>query len=103
MSTQKRTKTDSFAAHFEQNFKATTSPTDIRKYMVFKVVNQLNPIGSMKTFTKPNFNLFMKRRLMILEKIRYNRVTIMNKNSEIYGTYPHKTTFYKFGLSTDDS
>ena len=36
-------KSDSFAAHFEQNFNATTSHTDLRKYMTFKVVKQQNP------------------------------------------------------------
>ena len=50
-------KTDSFAAHFEQNFNATTSRTDLHKYIAFKVVKQLNPIGAMKMFTKPNCNL----------------------------------------------
>ena len=41
-----RQKYDSFAAHFEQHFNAITSRTDIRKYMTFKVVNRLNPIGA---------------------------------------------------------
>ena len=50
-------KSDSFAAHFEQHFKTTTSRTDLRKHMTFKVVKQLSPIGAMKTFTKPNCNL----------------------------------------------
>ena len=44
-------------AHFKQNFNTTTSRTDLRKYMTFKLVKQLNPIGAMKTFTKPNCNL----------------------------------------------
>ena len=47
-------KSDSFAAHFEQKFKTTTSRTDLRKYVTFKLVKQLNPIVAMKTFTKPN-------------------------------------------------
>ena len=42
---------DSSAAHFQQHFNSTTSYTYLRKYMTFKVVNQLNPIGAMKTFT----------------------------------------------------
>ena len=50
-------KSDSFAAHFVQNFNNTTSRTDLHKCMTFKVINQLNPIGAMKTFTKPNSNL----------------------------------------------
>ena len=36
--------------------------------MVFKVVHQLNPIGAMNTFMKPNFNLCMEEHLMILKK-----------------------------------
>ena len=47
-------KLESFAAHFEQHFKATMSRTDLRKYTTFKLVNQLNPIGAMKTITKPD-------------------------------------------------
>ena len=95
-------KSDSFAAHFEQHFNTTTSYTDLRKYMTFKVVKQLNPIVAMETFTKPNCNLCMEERLKILKKIRDKRVTIMNKNSEIYGASRHKTTFHRFCLSTND-
>ena len=43
----------SFAAHFEQHFNATTSHTYLCKYMTFKVVKQLKPTGTMKTFMKP--------------------------------------------------
>ena len=57
-----RKKSDSFAAHFEHNFNPTTSCTDLRKYMTFKVVNQINPIGAMKTITKPNCNLCIEER-----------------------------------------
>ena len=53
-------KSDSFAAHFEQQFNAIISRTYLRKYMMFRVLKQINPIGAMKTFTKPNCNLFMK-------------------------------------------
>ena len=42
---------DSFAAHSEQHFNATTSRIDLSKYMTFKVVNQLNLIGAMIFFT----------------------------------------------------
>ena len=70
--------------------------------MTFKVVKQLNQIGAMKTFTKPNCNLCIEERLKILKKIRDKRVTIMNKNSEIYGACRHKTCFHIFCLSTDD-
>ena len=46
-------KSDSFAAHFEQHFNTTTSRTDLRNYMTFKVVNQLNHIGAMKNLQNP--------------------------------------------------
>ena len=41
-------KYDSFAAHFEQSFNSTTSRTELRKCMMFKVVKQINLIGAMK-------------------------------------------------------
>ena len=50
-------KSDSFAAHFVQHFNNTMSRTDLRKCIMFKVINQLNPIGAMTTFTKPNCNI----------------------------------------------
>ena len=70
--------------------------------MKFKVVNQLNPIGTMKTFTEPNCNLCMEERLTTPKKLRGKRVMVMNKNSYIYGSCRHKTTFRKNVLSTDD-
>ena len=96
-----RQKSYSFAAHFEQHLNTTTSRKDLRKYMTFKVVTQLNPIGAMKTFTKPNCNICMEERLTILKKLRDKRVTIMNENSEIYGACQHKTCFHRFYISTD--
>ena len=89
-------KSDSFAAHFEQHFNNTTSRTYIRKYIMFKVVKQLNPIGAMKIFTKSNCNLCIENRLTIHKKVTDKRVTVMNKISEIYGTFRHKTTFSRF-------
>ena len=74
----------SFAAHFEQHFNSTRSRTDLHKCMTFKVVKYLNPIGAMKIFMKPNFNLCMEEHLMILKKLRDKRVMVVNKNSEIY-------------------
>ena len=95
-------KSDSFAAHFVQHFNNTTSRTDLRKCMTFKVIKQLNPIGAMKTFTKPNFNLCMQERLTIVKKLRDKCVTVMKTNSDIYGAYWHKTNFRWFCLSNDD-
>ena len=70
--------------------------------MTFKLVKQLNPIVAMNTFTKTNCNLCMEERLTILKKICDKRVTVMNKNSEMYGDLRHKTTFHQLCLSTDD-
>ena len=95
-------KSDSFTAHSMQHFNTTTSRTDLRKYITFKVVKQLNPIGTMKTFTIPNCNLCMQERLTILKNLSDKRVTVMSKNSEIYGAFRKKTTFHQFFLSTDD-
>ena len=53
--------------------------------MNFKAVNQLNPIGAMKPFTKPNCNICMEKHLTIIKTFRDENVTLMNKNSEIYG------------------
>ena len=96
-------KPDLFAAYFEQHFNTTTSRTDLRKYMTFKVVNQLNPIGTIKIFTKPNCKLFMEERLRNLKNLRKKHVTVINKNLEIYGACRHKTTSHWFFLSTDDT
>ena len=94
-------KSYSFADHFEQHFNTTTSRIDIRKYMTFKVLNQLNQIGTMKTFTEPNCNLCMEEPLTIPRTLRDKHVMVINKNSDIYGAYQHNTTFHKSFLSTD--
>ena len=47
--------------------------------MTFKVVKQLNPIGSTKTFPKHNCNVCMEQHLTILKKLCDECVTYMNK------------------------
>ena len=84
-------KSDSFADHFEQHFNATTSCTDLHKYMMFKLVNQINPIGAMKIFTKTNCNLCMDKLLTILRKLRDKYVTVMNNNLDILYIGPSGT------------
>ena len=96
-------KTDSFAAHTRQHFDVTTSHTDLHKYMAFKLVKQVNPIGAMQIFTKPNCNLCTEERLTALKEPRDKHVMFMNKNLEMYGAFWQKTTFHIFLLSTDDS
>ena len=71
--------------------------------MTFKVLKQLNLIGAMKKFTKPNCNICMQERLTILKKLRDKRITVMDNNLDIYGACHHKTTFHRFFLSTDDT
>ena len=63
------------------------SRTDILKYMTFRLLKQLNLIGTMKTFTKQNFNICMEKRLTIPNNLRDKRVMVMNNNSEIYGAF----------------
>ena len=96
-----RQKPDAFSVHFEQHFNTTTPRTDIRKYMKFKVIKKLRPIGTIGKFKKPNFNLCMEERLTIFKNIHDKRVTVMNNKSEIYGACLHKTAFHQFFLSTD--
>ena len=70
--------------------------------MAFKVVKQLNPIGAMKKFTKPDFNPYMQKRGTVLKNIFEKGITFMNKSLDIYVAFRHKTTFRLFCLSTDD-
>ena len=46
-------KLDSFATHFEHHFNTIASSTDIRKYISFIVVDNLNLIGAMKSLQNP--------------------------------------------------
>ena len=50
-------KSESFSAHFEKHFKYTISGTDLRKCMIFKLVNHINNIVPMKSIIKPNYNI----------------------------------------------
>ena len=72
-------RSDSFAAHCVQHFNSTTSSTELRKCMTFKVLNQINLIGAMKTFMKPNCNICMQEHLTIPKMIRDKQVTVMKK------------------------
>ena len=89
-----------FAAHYVQHINNTTSRTYLRICMTFKVIKQLNSIHGMKTLTKPNCNLCMQKGLTIPKKLRNKRVTVMNKNLEIYGSCRLKTIFHQSCLST---
>ena len=78
-------KPDQFSAHFEKNFDATTSHIDLRKYMKFKLVKQLNSIGKMEIFTKPNCNLYMEEHLTILKSHVKNASRLRTRNWRYMG------------------
>ena len=44
----------------EQGLKYTTPRTDLYRCMKFKVVKQINHIGVVEFFTKPNCNIFLE-------------------------------------------
>ena len=44
----------------------------------------------------------MQERLTTLKNLRDKHVTVMSKDSDIYGACRQKTIFYRFVLSTDD-
>ena len=95
-------KPDSFAAHSEQHFNATTSHTYLRTCTEIKLLKQLNLVGEMKKITKLNCNLCMEERLMMLKNLPEKQVMVMNKNLEIYGASRNKKVFHQFCLSTDE-
>ena len=69
--------------------------------MEFEIVNHINPIGAIKSFKNPNFNLCMEEHLKILKNLRDKCVALMNNNLEIYETFRHKNTFHIFFLTGD--
>ena len=71
---------NSFSAHFEQHFKSTTSCTELHKFMTFKVVKQINPIGTMKQFTKPTLG---RCRVLIYRVARLQQVFFMRAVSNV--------------------
>ena len=71
------------------------SNMELRKRMILKLVKKINLIVSMKSFTKPNFNLCMEEYLTILKNLQYKHVTLMKNNLDIYRACQHKTTFHQ--------
>ena len=63
-------KSDSLAAQYGQHHKYGIPRMDLRKCITFKVVKKFNPIGSLKSFMKPNFNLCIEEHLTILKRLR---------------------------------
>ena len=66
-----------------------------------KLVEKINQISAMKTFSKPNCNLCMDKCLKTLKKLRDKHVMVMNKKFYIQGL-PAQNNFHQFLLSTDD-
>ena len=62
-----RQKPDLISAHYKQHFKYIMSCTELRNFTTLKLFRQINKIGSMKSFVKPNCNLCMEERLIILK------------------------------------
>ena len=91
-----RQKSYSFAAHFEHHFDATASRTDLCKYMTFKVVKQIKPIGPMKTFRKPYRNLCMEEHLLILKKYVTNALRLLTRYMIYTGTAVTKQLYIDF-------
>ena len=99
---QCRQKLSSFAAYDEQHVDYTTSRNDLGNCMMFKVVKQVNNIGVMESFTKPNLNLRIEEHLKIPKNLRERIATMMNKIYQICGAFQNKNSFHQSFLSTDD-
>ena len=80
---KKGQKSDSFSAHYYQHFKHNMLHNDLCKCMGLKVVNHINADGEMKSFIKPNFNLFLEEWLLVLKYLYDRNVTPMRKILEI--------------------
>ena len=57
---------DSFAAHFAENFTQKPSPQQCREFMSFNILSMVNPIGSMKSWGKSSCTLCIKESLEII-------------------------------------
>ena len=75
---------------------------DLHECMAFKEEHTINLIEEMKSFMKPNPNLFTGWKLTMLKKLCDKNVTLMNKNSDIYRACRNKTSFRRFFLNTHD-
>ena len=91
-----RQKSESFTANYDQQFKSNMSINYLHNCIIFKLVKQINSIGDMNSFTKPNFMLCMEEWLNMLKNIRDQNITLMNNNSEIYWACQNKNNFYQF-------
>ena len=56
---------DTFAAHFAQNFEQKTTPQQCREINKFEILSKVNSTGSMKNWSKSSCTLCMKEILEI--------------------------------------
>ena len=59
---------DSFAAQFAQHFDQKRTPQQCCEIMNFEILSKVNPIGSMKTWSKSSCTLCIKERLEIVSR-----------------------------------
>ena len=69
-------KLDNFAAHLAQHCDQKLTPQQCRDIMTFEIFSTVNPIKSMKTWSKSSCNLCMRERLEIIScsQSRYEKL-----------------------------
>ena len=69
---------------------------DLRKFIMFNIVNHIYPFGEMEYYIKLNYNLCMEERLTILKNICEKNITLMNKIVDIRGLSAQNNSPYIF-------
>ena len=87
---------DTFAARFNQRFDQKPTPQQCREIMKSEILSKVNPIGSMKTWSKSSCTLCMKERLEIAGRSQRSHGKLVNACSEIYGACCHNPVFHRF-------
>ena len=87
---------DTFAAHFARHFDRKPTPQQCREITKFENLSKVNPIGSMKTWSKSSRTLCMKGRLWIVSRSRRRYVELINACSEICGACRNNPRFHRF-------
>ena len=65
---QRDKNSNTFAAHFAHHFDQKPTLQQCREIMKFEILSKVNPIGSMKTWSKDSCTLRMKERLEIVSR-----------------------------------
>ena len=87
---------DTFAAHFAHHFDQKPTPQQCHEIMKFEILSKVNPIGSMKTWSKDSCTLCMKEILEIVGRSRRRYGKLIDACSEIYGACRHNPRFHRF-------